>query len=441
MEKERVQRHRKSLVENAGLFKSIIVMIVCHAMVSVLCITVLYDLSFFGIPLFLFKRIGIISDNMYFKMTSAVTNWTTPIVFGFPMVYSGTRLYSNDIDILLNSKASDSLLLANHGSRIDWMVGMFIGHLKVIGDRVGERCRVGFVCEALIQFMPLIGWYRSIVCEDIFVWRSFEKDAPTIKENISKFHKAPQKRMLFLSPEGVVVDHGEKDMTYIRQCQQFAKSNDFKPFEYVLTPRYKGTSCLLDQISRDGGPLISICLAFIRDGKLLNCKLVSPDRIVPDIYHLGQGISGSPISIFIHLREITVGTDAPFDAKRILMHEYEWKDSVLKEWDERLANLSQYKRAEEKWSHDFKEVRGCRKEVLLNHLAHAAVIVGTAMAFGYQRQFIKLFFAIFCCVASTHTFGWMINESSMESVPFETGVKGLMTFFSTLEGGASSGKI
>jgi hypothetical protein len=427
MKKATPPRNRTSLVENAGLLKTIAVMIVCHAMVSVLCITVMFDISFFGIPLFLSQRIGIISDELYYRLTSAVINWTTPIVFGFPMVYSGTRVYSNNMDIIFESKSRDSLLLANHGSRIDWMVAMFIGHLKGVGNRVGERCRVGFVCEALIQFMPLIGWYRKLICDDIFVWRSIDKDAPTIKGSIKKFHEGSQKRMLFLSPEGVVVDHGVKDMQYVHQCQNFAKSNDFKPFEYVLTPRYKGTSCLLDQVS-SGGPLVSICLAFVRDGKLMNCKLVSSDRVVPDIYHLCQGIAGSPISIFMHLRKIKVDANVPFDAKTVLMAEYEWKDSVLAEWDERLANN------DKRWKTEFTEIPGCKQDVLLNHFAHAIVMMGTAIAFGYHTLFMKMFFGVFCCVASTHTFGWMVNETSMESVPFETGIKAMITFFSNIHG-------
>ena len=42
------------------------------------------------------------------------------------------------------SKKDNLLVLANHGSRIDWMIGMFNGFC-------GRRLRVGFVCEGLIQ--------------------------------------------------------------------------------------------------------------------------------------------------------------------------------------------------------------------------------------------------------------------------------------------------
>ena len=423
---------RKPLVENAGFFKTIAVMAFCHASVALLCINVMFDLFAYGVPLFLLQHLGIISSELFYRLTSMVINWTTPIVYGIPMVFSGTRIFSNNIDLLLESKSRDALLLSNHGSRIDWMVAMFIGHLKVVDNRVGVSCRVGFVCEALIQFMPLIGWYRKIICDDIFVWRSFDKDAPTIKGNIKSFHQASQQRMLFLSPEGVVVDHDAKDMEYIKACQKFAKANDFKPFEYVLTPRYKGTSCLLDQVSK-GGPLVSICLAFVRNGKLLNCKLVSPKRVVPDIYDLNQGIAGSSISIYIHLRRIDIVPGTPFDAKAVLMADYELKNSVLAEWETRLANNE-----DTRWKAEFFEANGCKKEIMFNHLAHAFIIVVTTMVFGYQTQILKIFFGVFCCVASTHTFGWMVNETSMESVPFETGIKAAITFISNAKVKVSS---
>ena len=116
---------------------------------------------------------------------------------------------------------------------------MCVGFSRSFAERSCERIRVGFVCEALIQFMPLIGWYRKLVAKDIFVWRSFKQDAQIIKKNIQDFHSADERRTLFLSPEGVVVDFGPKDMEYIYACRKFCVDNSYKPFDYVLTPRYK----------------------------------------------------------------------------------------------------------------------------------------------------------------------------------------------------------
>lgn len=116
--------------------------------------------------------------------------------------------------------------------------------MQKLGPIDAVRQRVGFVCEGIIQYMPLIGWYRRLVCEDVFVMRSFKQvrwplfpaapapssnpgpatqDAGTIKKNCNSFHDAKCKRMLFLSPEGVVCDFGERDKKYISECRDFAQ--------------------------------------------------------------------------------------------------------------------------------------------------------------------------------------------------------------------------
>ena len=42
------------------------------------------------------------------------------------MVFSGMTVYMDDIKLLAKAKSGNSLLLANHGSRIDWMIGMCV---------------------------------------------------------------------------------------------------------------------------------------------------------------------------------------------------------------------------------------------------------------------------------------------------------------------------
>jgi hypothetical protein len=241
------------------------------------------------------------------------------------------------------------------------------------------------------------------------------------------------------------VDHGEKDLMYIHACRNFAKRNGIKPFEYVLTPRYKGTICLLDQVEKNRGPIISVCLVFVRDGKLLNCKLLSPERVVPDIYDLNQGIAGSPISIYIHLRKINFDDKSTFDsAKAILMAEYEWKDSVLCEWESRLLQLQSSNKKQQEQDQDkkncystisnkipcFTKLEVCKVDIALNHILHAILIMIVSVFCGRVVFLFKLFMIMFGCLATTHTMGWLVNQSSMESVPFETGIKAAITFSS-----------
>jgi hypothetical protein len=388
---------------------------------------VMFDLMVFGIPLFLMHVIGVVNTKAFYKLSSALINWTTPIVYGMPMVLSGTKIHIDNIDVLVTSKSQDSLLLANHGSRIDWMVGMFIGHLTSLGNRPANRCRVGFVCEALIQLMPLIGWYRKLVCNDIFVWRSMNRDETTIRKNIAEIQRSGEPRMLILSPEGVVVDYGAKDMDYVHECRRFCTTYGVKPFEYVLTPRHKGTTCLLDQIN-EGGPFVSGCLVFVREGQLLNCKLLSPERVIPDIYDLNQGIAGKPISIYVHLRLMDPKNGHDFDAKAQLMEEYAWKDSILEQWDKHLQNGLPIG-----WLSQFTTVKMNQLENFLSHLYHIIAMISFALVFDVLNIMKKTFLGIFICVACTHTIGWLANESSMESVPFETGIKAFITFLVSMQ--------
>ena len=185
-------------------------------------------------------------------------------------------------------------------------------------------------CSAILFNDKLLVTFHSDTSlpKDIFVWRSFKQDAPTITKNIQDYHNANERRMLFLSPEGVIVDFGEKDKEYINECRKFCVDQGYTPFEYVLTPRYKGSMCLLQQVQKSSSPVVSVCVAYVRDGKLLNCSLLSPDRIVPDIYTLNQGIGGSPVHIYFHLKRMNVAQDMN-DPKGFMMENYKEKDTLL----------------------------------------------------------------------------------------------------------------
>lgn len=107
------------------MIKLLAVTAYCHFAVTLLCLNVLFDLTIFGAPLFALRKLQLLSSTTFLRCSTFLINWTTPIVFAMPMIFSGTVLYCNDTDLLVEAKASESsLLLSNHGSRIDWMVGM-----------------------------------------------------------------------------------------------------------------------------------------------------------------------------------------------------------------------------------------------------------------------------------------------------------------------------
>ena len=417
------QTCRKPLVVGSGLYQTFVLMIFCHFTVTLLCVNVLLDLVFFGIPIFSLWKLKIIPSKTFYSLTSKLINWTTPIVFGLPMVLSRSKIYCKNPIHLIEAKSGDSLLLANHGSRIDWMVGMVIGYTKSIGNKICCRGRVGFVCEAPIQFMPIVGWYRKVICDDIFVWRSFEKDAPTIKSNINQFQQSETKRMLVLSPEGVIVDYSDKDKDYIQNCRKFCTKLGYKPFEYILTPRYKGTTCLLDQV-KNSDVIVSVCLVYVRNKKLLNCRLTSSERVIPDLYLLAQGIGSQPVDVFVHTRRIQKSSIKE-DTRTILMMDNAWKDSVLEKWESFLEKKPGYLSMTSK----FEEIKYNKRELLINHFAHFFLMITISYFIGWNNNLFRSFFILFCIITTVHTLGWVANSSSMESVPFETGVKAVASYF------------
>lgn len=223
------------------------------------------------------------------------------------------------------------------------------------------------------------------------------------------------------------MDFGPKDMAYVKQCREFCIEQKYEPFEYVLTPRYKGSMTLLSAV-QNGGPVISICLAFVRDGKLLNRSLLSSDRVIPDIYTLNQGVGGSPVDIYIHLKRMHIAQDVK-EPKQLMMENYKEKDAILAEWDKRIAAGTA---ADKDWMFQFEQVDSHQLEGILYQVAHAAVLVGVGLGFGRLDVLFSLFSVLFGLVCSCHTLGWMLNSTSMESVPFETGIKSIALFLHNL---------
>ncbi|GMH70283.1 hypothetical protein TrRE_jg10717 [Triparma retinervis] len=409
---------RKPLVAaGAGFVKTVLVMAFSHASLCALCVNVAFDLILWGLPAYILLLP--LSKRTFRRYMGGLINYTTPIVFNLPMVLSGTTFHCDSLELLRQCKQTNALMLANHGSRIDWMMGMYVGY---IADPF--RARVGFVCERVIQYMPLIGWYRKIVCEDVFVDRSFKVDKINISANLNDFHDDNIERMLFLSPEGVVVDFGERDMQYMQACRDFCMEFGVKPFDYVLTPRYKGQTVLVEHV-KHGGTITSVTMAFVRDGKLLNCEMWSKERVIPDIYTLCAGLGGSPVHIFINIEELNFKADS--DIKTIMMQDYVRKDNLLREWhnllkagklDEMKSRFTQFK--SNFWSAQFVQV------------LHGLQLYLFASYFDVIPQLVRGVTYMFLFIAFSHTLGWIMNGTSMESVPFETGIKAvLMKLFHT----------
>ena len=88
-----------------------------------------------------------------------------------------------------------------------------------MGSTLEPQVRVGFCAEFTTMLMPIFGWSRGLF-GDIFLRRTFHRDGPRILDNIKSFQEAKVDRVIFLAPEGAIVDPGvEKDAEYVQQCQ------------------------------------------------------------------------------------------------------------------------------------------------------------------------------------------------------------------------------
>mmetsp|Transcript_5145 Transcript_5145/g.15606 ORF Transcript_5145/g.15606 Transcript_5145/m.15606 type:complete len:476 (-) Transcript_5145:71-1498(-) len=391
----------------------------CHAGITAMCVCVTMDLLFFALPIHILYYV--LGENFFRNAMTVLIDWTTPCVLCIPFSWCGCHVSTNGWTYAEDKmKAGNSLVLANHGSRVDWIIGMYVGfHGRY-------RRRVGFVCEGLIQYMPIVGWYRRLVCEDCFVMRSFKQDAQRITKNVENFHRTGTKRMIFLSPEGVVCDYAERDLKYINDCREFCTEQGYKPFDYVLTPRYKGLTCLSNHIKHEmvegTGELMSTAIAYSRGGKLLNSKLLYtfPARQHADLYTIYSGILGDPTHMTLHVHPME-----PFnkdsDIKTIMMKDYERKDVLMKYFHE----------------HGHFPDPETYEHVKPNHFVlnlifglHFVVLFGVTGLFGLAQSTLNGCIFIFSLITFAHTIGYFFNGgTSMESVPFETGIKSILMKF------------
>ena len=85
----------------------------------------------------------------------------------------GSKYFPDNIDLLLNIALTISLVLSNHCSCIDWMVGISVINMLNYRCILILKIRVVFVCEALIKFITMDYWDHKIVTDYVMVWRSF----------------------------------------------------------------------------------------------------------------------------------------------------------------------------------------------------------------------------------------------------------------------------
>ena len=280
----------------------------------------------------------VVGTTLYRKLTGMYDRWALFALFALPFSWCGLRISFHNYAHFRELKSrGNALLLSSHCSRIDWIVGTYLSALFGTDDSGPNTfSRVGFVAEATLALMPVLGW-KMMVFGDIFVTRAFDKDAPRILRNIQSFHKSGIKRLIFLAPEGFIADPGSAaGENYVSDCETFMTACGRKPMTNLLTPRYKGMQHFLKHAPDNVG---ACAMAFVSGhstidkesgtvvgGQITTLPLRHADRSVPDLHDVFRG----GLSVFVSFHNLKLPHDVdPEELKSILMTDQVVKDDAL----------------------------------------------------------------------------------------------------------------
>ena len=267
---------------------------------------------FFGLVLLLpLTLLGPWGKKLYIRLSMLWDGFSQGAILCVPFSWCSFRVYTPSWDVCIESKKQSSLWMSNHSSRVDWLVGLYLGYVT------GPRVHVRFIAEATIALMPIAGWARYLI-GDVYLRRTFHRDAVSVREKLAEYRSVPASRMLFFAPEGAIADVGNvKDTEYVVMCEDFMTDLGRPKMRFLLTPRYKGLSVL-----RAHAPemICSVTMAFITSdapfgmdiqfaadgavhgGSLCTLPLRDPNRVVPDIHT----VFGGGLHVFTHVIHMTL---------------------------------------------------------------------------------------------------------------------------------------
>lgn len=419
------------------------------------------------LPMMLFLPVAFIpgvGPSCYRHVTGIIDYYCRQICMCIPFSWCRMRCVMFGSDFFMRCKEKgNSVILANHCSRIDWVGAVYVGMCgrPPTNWRVkGTSCpRVNFVAEVTTAIMPIVGWSRFLF-GDILLQRAFHKDGPRILKNIATFNKEGIDRCIFLAPEGTIVDPGmPDDEKYIENCKDFMKELGKEPMKYLLSPRYKGMTSFVTHAPNN---VAAATLAFVQGqfevdsstgkvsgGKLYTRKLDDSKRKIPDLHDIFTG----DLTIFINFQPLivsddgeAVGSDGQSLIKTQLIDDQIRKDNDLAEFE-----------LHGKWSavkagSDWLDLRPIASSAFLNHLyLNAAQLVGLLIAAKFLaficgssmvmmgRWFFSIQSVMFLFHAISYKGGqWLTDGVSRESLVGETAIKALLALLtgrSTNQGG------
>jgi 1-acyl-sn-glycerol-3-phosphate acyltransferase len=403
-------------------------------------------------------------QNWYRRITGVIDYYGRQIMMCIPFSWCGNRCIMYGSDTFMKVKeGGNSIILANHGSRIDWIGAEYVamcGRAPTNWRIKGSSCpRVNFVAEVTTALMPIAGWSRFLF-GDILLQRAFHKDSQRILDNITDFKKIGVERCLFLAPEGTIADPGAPDdEAYIADCSNFMRKLGKKPLTYLLTPRYKG---MTNFVTLAPGNVAGATLAFVTEysdvneasgvvvgGRNCTLELNNPRRKIPDLHDIFTG----GLTIYINFATIDVSADADAVDKQgqSMIKTQLVEDQVRK--DKELAYFAKHRKFQGvKSGADWTDLRPIPGSPIVSHIylngmmvgglaleiALLALCFGTTM-FAVSKSLLYMFLTTFVMHTVSYNVGRLATDGvSRESLVGETAIKALLTLLtgrSTNQGG------
>ena len=335
-----------------------------------------------------------------------------------PITWNNFSVYiTKNINHLKYDK-SNKILMCNHAARIDWIVCLWYGYCK-------NKKKINYITESPLKYLPIVGWFRNL-CEDIYVNKSFDKDKNTIINNITSYKNSNTNRDIVFCPEGVIADNNLHDINIINDCQEFCKKNNLKPFQYVLTPRYKGLSCLINKNNK----YYSLTFAYVKNNKLMNTKLNDENRTTPDLFDILK----DKIELYVYwdeikfnLKKIKNQEELNNLVKKKLLNSYRKHDKYLKYFHKNLKknNTKEFYK-DQSIKEPFSKIPN---EFEFKNLYFFIILI---LSYKFMKKYISnnffkktilySFFSLLFC----HITGKYISGYSRESIPFETILKAIL---------------
>ncbi|OWM69191.1 1-acyl-sn-glycerol-3-phosphate acyltransferase 2 isoform X1 [Punica granatum] len=202
------------------------------AALAVIPIGLLFILSGFTVNLIqavVYILVRPISKNLYRKINKVVAELLWLELIWLIDWWAGVKVevYADSQTFELMGK-EHALLICNHKSDIDWLVGW------VLAQRAGCLGSALAIMKKSAKFLPVIGW--SMWFSDyIFLDRSWAKDETTLKSGFQRLADFPMPFWLALFVEGTRFTKAK-----LLAAQEYASSRGLPIPRNVLIPRTKG---------------------------------------------------------------------------------------------------------------------------------------------------------------------------------------------------------